>query len=300
MRVFSFLLALGLVAAPAAADTKKLGVDGTVHTIEVQSTSGKTPIVSLRYTRKSAAGALVTMTVPGTEDAATDREPAIEIDPVSGQLLLVWSRWEGTNYNVFLSRYEGTAWSAPVAVVRTAGDDVEPQILISNHYVHVGWRQVLAGQSTFYRASFLSTSLQLAYGPEPLVTNDLWPVPPEGANTAGVSDPPTSTEKIFSGVLYPSNGTDPGRFHLWGVRDEPVPIGYREIITLPPNARGATSIGAGVLGGRFTIWYVAGGRFYYATRLSGVWSATRTIDLTGMTPADARWTVADTNARGGN
>jgi hypothetical protein len=301
MKITSLLLAAALAAAPAAAETRKLAADGTVHTIEVQTTGGKTPLISLKHTRRSPSGAVVIVTVPGTEDAVVDREPAIEIDPVSGQVLLVWSRFDGTNYNVFLSRYNGTTWSTPKPVVRADGDDVEPQILVSDHYVHVSWRQVLSGQSNFYRASFLSTTLDLAYGPEKLVTSDLWPVPSDGATTAGVSDPPTTTEKIFAGVLYPSNTTDPGRFHLWGVRDEPVPIGYREIILLPASVRGATSIGAGVLGGRFTIWYVAGGRYYYATRVSGTWSATRTIDLTGgTTAADARWIVADLNSRGGN
>ncbi|HJQ99973.1 MAG TPA: hypothetical protein VJ826_16800 [Candidatus Polarisedimenticolaceae bacterium] len=303
MRRISLLTVLttSLLAAPAAADTKKLTADGTLHTIEVVTTSGRTPTVFLRHTRRPATGGPVAVTVPGTEDAVIDREPAIEIDPVSGQLVLVWSRFDGTDYNVFVSRYNGTSWSAPKPVVRAAGDDVEPQVLISDHYVHVGWRQVLAGQSNFYRESLLSTSLDPAYGPERLVTSDLWPVPAEGAMTAGVSDPPTTTERIFSGVLYPSNTTDPGRFHLWGVRDEPVPIGYREIVNLPPQARGASSTGCGVLGGRFTIWYVAGSRFYYATRCSGVWSPTRSVDLTaGVSASDARLIVADANARGSN
>jgi len=295
------LVAAALLAAPAAADTRKLTADGAVHTIEVVTSGGKSPVVSLRYTRRPVTGAAVTMTVPGTEDAVVDREPAIEIDPVSGQLVLVWSRLDGPNYNVFLSRYNGASWSTARAVVRADGDDVEPQVLISAHYVHVSWRQVLAGQSNFYRASLLSTSLDLAYGPERLVTSDLWPVPAEGAVTAGVSDPPTTSEKIFAGVLYPSNGTDPGRFHLWGVRDEPVPIGYRELVSLPPSARGAASIGAGVLGGRFTIWYVAGNRFYYATRTSGAWSSTRSFELTGgLSAPEARLIVADANARGEN
>jgi len=295
------VITAALLAAPAAADTKKLAADGTLHTIEVVTTSGRSATVSLRHTRRPATGAPVAVTIPGTEDAVIDREPAIEIDPVSGQLLLVWSRLDGTDYNVFVSRYDGSSWSAPKPVVRAAGDDVEPQILISDHYVHVGWRQVLAGQSNFYRESLYSPTLDPAYGPERLVTSDLWPVPAEGAITAGVSDPPTSSEKIFSGVLYPANTTDPGRFHLWGVRDEPVPIGYREIVTLPPQARGASSVGCGILGGRFTIWYVAGARFYYATRLSGAWSPTRGIDLTGgVSASDARLIVADTNARGAN
>ena len=295
------LFAAAILAVPAAADTRKLAADGTVHTVEVVTTGGKSPIVSLKHTRRPVAGAVVSVTVPGTEDAAVDREPAIEIDPVSGQLFLVWSRFDGTNYNVFFSRFNGTSWLPPQAVARLDGDDVEPQVLISDHYLHVGWRQVVAGQSAFYRASLLSTTLGLAYGPEKLVTSDLWPVPTDGAVTAGVSDPPTTTEKIFAGAIYPSNTTDPGQFHLWGVRDEPVPIGYREIVNMPPTARGATSLGAGVMGGRFTIWYVVGSKLYYATRASGTWSPTRSIDLTaGVSASDARLIVTDRNARGGN
>jgi hypothetical protein len=297
-RIALALVAATALAVPAQAETRKLAADGTLHTIDVQTVGGKNSGTALKHTRRGVAGAPVSITIPGTEDAVIDREPALEIDPVSGQLLLVWSRYDGTNYNVFFSRFNGTSWAAAKAVVKTDGDDVEPQVLISNHYVHVGWRQSVPGQlGAFYRASLLSTTLELAYGPERIVTDDLWSVPPEGANTPGVSDPSPS-DRIFAGVIYPSNTAEPGRCHIWGVRDEPVPIGYREIVTLPPTARGAGSVAAAWLGGRFTISYVCGSKFYYATRSNGVWSPTRSVDLTApVTAADARWSVADMNAR---
>ena len=49
MRRLSLLTVItaALVAAPAAADTKKLAADGTLHTIEVVTTSGRNVTVSL-------------------------------------------------------------------------------------------------------------------------------------------------------------------------------------------------------------------------------------------------------------
>jgi hypothetical protein len=227
-----------------------------------------------------------------------DREPAIEVDPVSGQLVLVWSRYDGNNYNVFMSRFNGTSWSAPSAVLKAAGDDVEPQVRIGDHYVHVSWRQVLNSESSFYRQSYLSTTLAPAYGPELVRTTDLWPVPTEGSLAASGNDPSPSDE-IFAGVTF--TGPEPGRCHIWGVRDEPVPIGYRECVNLPPTARAANYVEAGWLGGTFTLSYVVGNRFHYATRVGGVWSPTRSLELnSGMTVNDARWTVRDMNARSGS
>lgn len=292
-------LAIGaILALPALADTRKLAADGTVHTIDVQTVgSGKNTGTALRHTRHGAGVAAQSVLVPGTEDVVIDREPAIEIDPVSGTLFLVWSRYDAGNFNIYISRYNGTAWSAASAVLKVSGDDVEPQIRITDNYVHVGWRQILSGQSSFYRMSFLSTTLTPAYGPERVRTDDLWPVPADGASVSGTPDP-SQDEKIFAGIVFSSNSTEPGKSHLWGVRDEPVPIGYRECLLLPSAVRSAAGVEAGWLGGRFTFWFVSGSRFYYATRAEGAWSPTRAIDLAaGVSAADARWIVEDMNRR---
>ena len=292
-QALSLALLVGTAAwATPAPATRKLAADGTIHLIEV-----KNPGPSLRHTRTPVGGSPVAVTIPGTTDAAIDREPALEIDPVSGQVVLVWSRYDANNYNVFMSRFNGTTWSAPVAVLKAAGDDVEPQVRISAHYVHVSWRQLLDGETTFFRQSFLSTTLEPADGPEPVRTNDLWPVPTEGSATSSTVDPSTSDE-IFSDVTFPPNGPEPGRVHIWGVRDEPVPIGYRECINLPPQVRSATFVEAGFLGGQFTVSYVVGSKFYYASRVNGAWSPTRSLELSGgLTVNDAKWIVLDRNAR---
>jgi len=299
-QALSAALVAGIVlVAPAYAGSRQLGADGTLHTVDVQTTGGRNASVALRYTRQPAGGTPVITIVPGTEDAVTDREPAIEIDPVSGQLVLVWSRYDGNNYNVFLSRFNGTSWSAPSAVLKAAGDDVEPQIRISAHYVHVSWKQVLNSQNSFYRQSFLSTTLAPAYGPEQVRTSDLWPVPTEGSAASATAPDPSPSDEIFSAVDIPS-GPDPGRCHIWGVRDEPVPIGYRECLYLPAYARAVSSLEAGWLGGRFTVSYVVGNRFHYATRANGAWSPTRFLELTaGLSVNDARWIVRELNARTG-
>ena len=292
------LVAAALLGSAASADTRKLSADGTIHAVDVVYTGGKNPGSSLKHTRQPVGGSPVTTIVPGTSDVALDREPAIEIDPSSGKLLLVWSRYDVNNFNVFISRFDGSSWSVPTAVLKAAADDVEPQIRIGARYVHVSWRQVVNGQSSFHRQSFYSATLAPAYGPEEVRTSDLWAVPPEGAATTGLPDPDPS-EEIFAGVSF-SLGPEPGRCHIWGVRDEPVPIGYRESLLLPAAARTATAVEAGWLGGRFTVSYVVGTRFHYATRVNGVWSPTRTLELSGgLTVTDARWIVRDLNARNG-
>ena len=300
-QALSAALLAGLAfASPASAGARKLGADGVLHTVEVQTTGGRSASIALRYTRQAPGGVPVATLVPGTEDAVADREPAIEIDPVSGQLVLVWSRYDGTNYNVFLSRLSGTSWSTPMAVLKAAGDDVEPQIRISDHYVHVSWRQVLDGQNAFYRQSLLSTTLAPAYGPERVRTSDLWPVPAEGGAAAAAGPDPSPSEEIFAGFDFSSSGPEPGRCHIWGVRDEPVPIGYRECLYLPANVRAASSLEVGWLGGQFTVSYVVGNKLHYATRANGAWSPTRFLELSGsLTVNDARWIIRELNARTG-
>ena len=205
------------------------------------------------------------------------------------------------NYNVFISRFNGTSWSAPTSVLKAAGDDVEPQVRIGKHYVHVSWRHVLNSESSFYRQSYLSTTIAPAYGPELVRTTDLWPVPTEGSGSSRERVRPLALRRDLRRCDLQPSGPEPGQCHIWGVRDEPVPIGYRECVNLPPNARAASYVEAGWLGGKFTLSYVVGNRFHYASRVDGVWSPTRSLELTSTVSVnDARWIVRDLNSRSGS
>lgn len=295
----ALVAAVMIAVAPAWGDTQRIVSSGDVHRIEVApAPSGGTGLwATVQNSKGMATGAWV----PGTDDAAIDRDPAIEIDPSTALPVLVWSRNEGSGFDLFFSRYAGGAWASPRPLVRGAGDEVEPEIHFGVGVLHVGWRQVdPAGQSTLWRQSFNSGSLALVYGPEKVPLDDPAPVPPSGGSQPATSAP-AHGNIYFRGTIPGLNPGDPGRTFVWGVRDEPVPISFRQSFILPSDVTTVSLQGAGFLGGRFTYWFVAGGgdKLYYTGWNGAGWSDMRVVKLgAATTPSDARIMLVDLNKTG--
>lgn len=284
-------------ASPARAEVQRIGSDGTVYRVDVDpwGQGGKSSGTALRVTRQKAKGGKDQSIIPGTDDAAIDRDPALEIDPSTGKPIVVWARNDATGFNLYVSRFD-TAWSTPQLLVSRDGEDVEPEIRFGARYLHVSWRQDAAGQSTYWRSSFLASTLEPAFGPERIPTEDAVSIPPEGGPSSG-TDPSQGGQYFCASVYDPAPG-GPDRVYVWGVRDEPVPFNYRESFLLPPEVHTVSSSEAGYLGGRFTMWFTTANKLYYTTFAAGRWADMRLIELTGqLTAADAIEQLAVLNER---
>ncbi len=286
-------LACAWLATVARADIQKISPDGTVHRVDVEQylSGGRVVGTALRHTRQGPSGAKESSLVPGTDDPAVDRDPAIEIDPVSGAPVLVWSRNEGAGFDIVLSRFEGGSWLPFVRVSSGGGDDLLPQVGPGKKLVHVVYRQSAGSQAplSFYRSSFDRATLGPAYGPELLPLDGFPYVPPEGESAPGTDAPPPSDHVFFSSDVPALRPGDPGRIVVWGVRDDPVPIGFRQGFLLPSDVKSVLQHRAGWLACRFGLWFATGSRFYYTTRVGGRWHEGRFVELSSTTSlADAR------------
>lgn len=286
-------LAAAWLATTANADVQKIAPDGTVHRVDVEQflSGGKVAGTALRHTRQMPGGAKDSSLVPGTDDPAVDREPALEIDPVTGAPLLVWSRNEGAGFDIVLSRFEGASWLPFVRVSSGGEDESQPQIGSGQRLVHVVYRQSTGFQGVFqyYRWSLDRATLGAVYGPEQLPLDGVPLVPPEGESSAGSDAPPTGAHVFFSGDLPALRPGDPGRIVVWGVRDDPVPVGFRQGFLLPADVKSVQQHRAGWLACRFGLWFTTSGRFYYTTRVNGRWHEDRFVETSsGTAVSDAR------------
>jgi len=59
-----------------------------------------------------------------------DRAPAFTIDPATGNPEVAWAWWDGTDYEIALSRWTGSSWSAWEILTDNAVDDLDPSITI--------------------------------------------------------------------------------------------------------------------------------------------------------------------------
>jgi hypothetical protein len=283
---------VGACAVPAYADQQRVVADGTVFRADIEARSTGTAV---RITRQKPAGGKDLSYVPGTDDTAVERDLALEVDPNTGRPALVWARSDGSGFNIYLSRYDGT-WSTPRLLARLDGDDIQPQIRIDRRYVHISWRQEYLGLVTYWRASFLATTLAPAFGPERVPTDDAGPFSAEDDQSETLSL--TSGSVYFCGNVFNKVG-EAGRAFIWGVRDEPVPINYRQGFLLPMAVRSVVSSDVAYLGNQFTFWLTTpDSKLFYTTLTAGRWTEFRVIELTSQIPAsEARWLITELNQR---
>ncbi len=300
LRRAALIVVIGALVAGAgaarAAETQKLAPDGTLHKVTVENwpATGKPTGTALRHTRQTAAGVTDSALIPGTDDAAIDRDVALGIDPLSGQPVVAWSRNEGAGFDIFVSRYESGSWRTPRRVVRTSGDQTRPELHIASTLVHVMWKQLSQSQPGYVRASLDRVTLDLVFGPEMLPIADA---------VSGASDSPSPfparSDAFFAAEAPPRWPGDSGRIVIWGVRDAPIPVDFSQAFLLPGDVRNVLSPTAHWVADRFVLHFLLSDRFLYALRTDASWTPLEMILLGPDTQAsDAQMQMEDMIRRG--
>jgi hypothetical protein len=149
---------------------------------------------------------------------------------------------------------------------------------------------VVAHQGNEYTRVCLDPErLEPVFGPEPLSMST--------AITPGV-DPPTDTPSdslayFTSRVIRPSS-TDPGEVVIWGVRDEPVPIDYKEVLRVPFDLTDGNVAIAAPIEGSLTATAISSNYAWYTVFQEGNWHTFHALLLDGTTSlADVRALLAD-------
>jgi hypothetical protein len=77
--------------------------------------------------------------VAGTNDPASDRSPRLARDPRSGEVILVWSRWDGVHRKIASSNFQRNGWADFHYLSFGRGDDIEPRIASGPDGAFVFW-----------------------------------------------------------------------------------------------------------------------------------------------------------------
>ena len=270
-----------------AAPVQQIDDDSALHRVEAVALIGS----ALQHTVVRSNGSTEVSLVPGTEDVFLDQDPALAIDPVRGTPVLAWSRETGSGFDIFVSRYDDNTWTPPVRVLQGTGDEVRPQIQVSDSLVHV-----VAYEGAGYVRMSLTRSLEPVFGPESLPTAVVPIVP--GVDPA-VSAPPGAHLFFASEVLHP-DPTDPGQVVIWGVRDEPVPIDYVQALLLPVTLQGEGIASVSPIEGSLTVTVASPTRLWYTLFRQTSWEPFSAMELNATTTlSDARSMLADMIRRAG-
>ena len=255
-------LATGGIEVRAAID-RVVEPDGTVHRLAVEFwPQYPGPGTAIRYTRQYPSGHLTSALIPGTDDYALDREPALALDPKTGQPIAVWARFQTVGFDLFVSSFDGVSWTPPRPLLTPNPDRVRPRVKADDSLVHVFWTFLDGDASRVARASFRPGDLALVLGPEPARIDCLPPTTDGALFDPGAGDPP-SGDTYFAAEVPGRTTADPPILGVWGVRDEPVPIDFRAAFALPNGARDLQKVDAAMISGRLTVWFEWSGGLWY-------------------------------------
>jgi hypothetical protein len=137
LRAWSALLALGLwtiASAPGLAEVGVMVQDGatgatTVSAYELDIVDDPDPIGSRAWKRYHEDDAnRKILNAEGFENG--DGPPSILYNRFSGQVLVAWAKNNPSGYDVVLSSFDGTAWSAPVTLTATLDSELDPFLVV--------------------------------------------------------------------------------------------------------------------------------------------------------------------------
>ena len=266
-----------LCATPVGAAVSSLSPSGSVHRLSSESlAAGGSEIVHVLQTPDGPTSSRV---IPGTEDPLADISPSISAEPAgTGRAAAAWSRWNGSDYDVVVSIWDGTRWGTikVVSALLNDDDDMDPQIVWGRSgLIHLMWRSDTSTGPLFYQIQMDATGKPVR-GPNQIVLSPCETVSDGGGSTdAGAA--PKSSDILFAFLRNPAPG---GGMSLFGGRDEPMPIGYRIDFASPKDQSSSPGGPEGSYSGdRLSFLFRQNGRLYYTERDPAGWSPYRFITL---------------------
>lgn len=159
-RRFNFLLRVALalllgasVGLFEAATTVVDPATGRVLMVEVISDPVNPAIQGIRYRERWPQGQTTAEDLADTMDEILDQSPSLSMNPAGG-VVVVWSRHDGSDFEISLARREGGSWSGIRTLTSNTTFDTNPQVLVSSPDVaHIAWWGNGAG-GPFYLQSF--------------------------------------------------------------------------------------------------------------------------------------------------
>lgn len=139
------LCIMGLLAsAPLLGATPTTVTPGDHHLLRVQEVRSH-PMhapTSLEWSLLGERGRKIGGVIPGTSGPEFDAYPSLFNDADTGAPILVWSRHNGVDYDIAFSRFDGESWTAPITLVGTAWEEIQPRAYsVQGGEFHLLWNR---------------------------------------------------------------------------------------------------------------------------------------------------------------
>src|SRR5262245_20991527 len=136
-----FLGAALLSSVAVQAGRTIVSSSGDLVDVEPVTSATDPSIRAIRVRTTTAAGQQIDELIQSTYDPTDDTGPSIALAPYDGQPVVIWSRFDGADYELALSRRSATTgWPAHVLLTANSTNDSMPEFAVdSGDRVHVLW-----------------------------------------------------------------------------------------------------------------------------------------------------------------
>jgi hypothetical protein len=277
-----FLLTALLWTGVLQANDRRLDAAGSTHWVTVESyvaPGGTQKIDALVYHMTDANGTTFEEPIVATQDMYIDDDASLEIDPVRNVPVIIWTRDEGDGADLFISRRDAGLWSTPRRIFTSAPDESRPSFRITYQYIHLHWDRPADSQVAYDRIVLDRKTLTSIMNPEAIQSETAGIVPLIGNRTDGATDSLPSDLMYNGGFLADIDSGESDQAIVWGIRDEPVPIGYVRRFEIDPDVRSPQSFDIRWMADRLVFSYSSPELLYYSVHEINGWSETRSIPL---------------------
>lgn len=190
------LASLPLISGLPEAATSALTLDGHVLTVEIIVDQYSPSIQGLVVFDQSLSS-ISSETILTTWDSVVDHGPNIAMSPFEGQPVLVWSRQEGTDFELaMMRRRPGGFWEPFQILTNNQSQDVESRVIVDgNENAHIVWWPSGVGGSVFLRTFEIRNGRALGLAQKPFEgsgsKNKLNTSVTGGSSIGGSEDPGT-------------------------------------------------------------------------------------------------------------
>jgi len=193
--LIALLLCAVMVGAFEADTTVVDPSNGRVIYVEVISDPENPGEQGLSYNEETTQGQTSSEPIDFTIDPVIDDSPTIALNPTGG-VVMVWSRHDGGDSELMMSRRENGLWTQPRALTNNTTFDTEARVLVgAQDIAHVVWWGNGEGGPFYIRSFNVLTGQPTSTRQEPLWTPRTTPRPMRtgsggGFNEAGGMDEP--------------------------------------------------------------------------------------------------------------
>ncbi len=277
-----FLLIALLCAGFLQADDRRIDAEGSTHWVTVEtyaSPHGASSIDTLVYHLSEANGTTHEESVIGTQGMFRDDEPSLELDPVLKVPVIIWTRSEGDGADLYISRRSAGGWSMPRRILLGAAEESRPSFAITSQYIHLRWDRPDDSRIAYDRIVLDRKSLTPINSLEEIESDTAGLVPVLGDQKDGANDSLPSDLTYDGGFLTDIDSGDSEEAVMWGIRDEPVPIGYLRRFQIDPAVSQPQSFDIRWMADRLVFSYSSSESLYYSVHETSGWSKTRSVPL---------------------